>query len=415
METDQGLTLDQLAITAPALVGAISSWIVTTSIKPQPSLALAAALSVVAACKSHVVRAPSGLRTNLFLCGVAPSGSGKNHPMECVKRILKSIKQTGLLSGKPGSGAALTELVAENSGKRLVLWDEFGYGFSGMKDSGNNHERETIPVLLEMFSSANSTFLPKRIIGSYDKPPRPEIDQPCLNVLGFTAPDKLFSSLNLHHAIDGFLARFLFLQVKNREVPARETELQEVPEHIKTQLMSWIELRGQGDIERYLNPTTKARVVGFSPEGKSALALWQNWFEEQKTRDSEDEVAFDALWARALEHTIKIALVVSGDKAIGEEELTWAAQFVATCIMDFIETLKRDCGASEREKQSKKVLNVIVKFGVITQRDLTRRTQFLKHKEREEMLEDLVGSGQIRKEPAGDRANSFVYVLNKDD
>jgi hypothetical protein len=77
------------------IVGGIMDWILQTAQKPQPILALAAALSVVGVALGRKVATSTGLRTNYYLVGVAGTSAGKDHARKATKVLLQAAGLSG--------------------------------------------------------------------------------------------------------------------------------------------------------------------------------------------------------------------------------------------------------------------------------------------------------------------------------
>jgi hypothetical protein len=89
---DDGELPDHLA-NPPGLLGAMTDWICATARRPQRSLAIGAALTILAtACGRHL-RGPTGSGTHLYVVCLAPTGTGKDHGLQAVLSLLKASNQ----------------------------------------------------------------------------------------------------------------------------------------------------------------------------------------------------------------------------------------------------------------------------------------------------------------------------------
>ncbi|MEH6656051.1 PriCT-2 domain-containing protein, partial [Loktanella salsilacus] len=64
------------------LVGDLTEYMLSTARRPQPLLSLGASLCAIGALMGRQYRTESNLRSNLYVVGIADSGSGKNHARE---------------------------------------------------------------------------------------------------------------------------------------------------------------------------------------------------------------------------------------------------------------------------------------------------------------------------------------------
>lgn len=114
-----------------------------------------------------------------------------------------------------------------------------------------------------------------------------------------------------------------------------------------------------------------------------------------------------------MEHTLKIAFVVSDGPEITVRELAWAFDFVADCITQLISKFSERVADSERERKALKVLAAL-RGGELTKSELTRKLQSFSNAEREDLLASLEESGQIYKRmivTEGAKKSTILYGI----
>jgi hypothetical protein len=198
---------------AKGAVGKLTAYINETSIRPQPVLALAAALCAIGTLAGRKYRSPSNLRTNLFAISLADSGAGKNHSRQIIDRIFSDFlgadKKIG--GSKIASGSGLLSAL-HRSPSILFQIDEFGMFLGAMLDKrGPKHLIEIMSHMTELFTSSNLTYHGIEYADQKVRP-RQEIIQPCLSVYGTTVPGHFWKALESSNAVDGSLARFLIFE-----------------------------------------------------------------------------------------------------------------------------------------------------------------------------------------------------------
>jgi hypothetical protein len=109
-----------------------------------------------------------------------------------------------------------------------------------------------------------------------------------------------------------------------------------------------------------------------------------------------------AVLARVWENTAKVALIkaVSANPqapVIRLEDAEWARIVVDRCVTTMITEAERHIAENRTQAYHQKVLRLIQGAGErgLTKSELTRRTQFLELRQREEILLALTESGQI--------------------
>ncbi|HEX2337256.1 MAG TPA: hypothetical protein VHI72_12345, partial [Hyphomicrobiaceae bacterium] len=75
--------LERYARNVPGVMGEVIEWIVATARRPNRVLALAAAIPLVGTLIGRRVAGPTRSATHLYAVAVAPTGAGKQHPIDC--------------------------------------------------------------------------------------------------------------------------------------------------------------------------------------------------------------------------------------------------------------------------------------------------------------------------------------------
>lgn len=384
-----------LALAAPGLTGDVVKWLVDTAVRPQPALALGAALALVGALKAHRVQTETGLRTNLLIANVALSGTGKNRPIEGAKQLLEWSSLHPILMGKPGSNAGLMSDLIKKQGRGLLLWDELGLALKAMSHSkADNYQAGIISLLTELFSCANSRYTgtsysdaAKRDIGA--------IDQPCLALCGATTPKALFSAMSSSLVENGFVARFLFFSPTSVDVARQVPAIASPPTSIISQMQEiqgWRTSSGTGAIQALVpNPP----IIRCDLTCRPILADMQRYFDEQLSATLDDDLR--AVWARGEEHALKVALTCTEGPAIKAETLAWSFQLIKKSLEYIIYQLAGSVSDSKTEADTKKMLDIIDKAGPggLSRSELTRKTQWLTGAQRADLVDTLIDSHQL--------------------
>ena len=113
--------IDELArfTTVPGVVGEIVDWIIATSRRPNRVLALGAAVTVVGTLIGRRAAGPTRSATHLYAVGIAPTGSGKQHLLDSVIRLMEAAKASNHIG--PSKFFSLSAVLDLLSSKPLVL------------------------------------------------------------------------------------------------------------------------------------------------------------------------------------------------------------------------------------------------------------------------------------------------------
>lgn len=382
-------------------------YIVVAAIRPQPWLAVGAALAALGALMGRKVRTDTDLRSNLYVIGIAESGGGKDHARKAIKEAFVRAGLAMHLGGEhiaSGSGL-LAALTREPSS--LFQLDEFGKFVANVVDKRRapKHLSEIWDLLTELWTSAATNLLGAEYADQKERP-RQDIAQPCACVHGVTAPQpfwEAFRSLSLH---DGSLARFLVFRAAE-DIPDRNprpAELSQVPPDLIAGLRRIAAgvVPPRGNLQAISAPMIQPDPFR-TPMDDDAQAIFKALDEETTARQRKAVgTSRSAILARVWENTAKVALIkaVSANPEspiIRGEDAEWAREVVASCVASLLGDAERHLADNETERNHKRVLEFIRNAGGqgITRNELTRRTQFLDNRQRGEILISLTESEQI--------------------
>jgi hypothetical protein len=202
-------------------------------------------------------------------------------------------------------------------------------------------------------------------------------------------------------AIDGFLSRWMIFESKDFPIDMGTPEdLDTPPDYIVELLREWAnrptncDPKGNLDMDLVIKP----EVIPFTPEAKKMAMEFQRAM-RIKTKDHQEKGdGMHSIWARTFEHSTKLALVAHEGDMISEEAMRWAielARYNSQYLCDQIELRISD---NEQEQQTKWVLRIIksANGGSISKSSLTRKTQKLDRRKRDDIINTLIDSSQIQ-------------------
>lgn len=378
------------------------TFILETAPRPQPILTVGNALCAIGALMGRRYRTETNLRSNLYIVGIADSGSGKNHSREMITDLFTKNGMGKYLGGnRIASGAGLLRAVHSHP-SILFQQDEFGMFLQAATDRRRSQKYITdiLDLMTEMYSSAGTTFLgPEYAIE--DKNGRRDIKQPCLCVYGTTTPIIFWSSLKSANVADGSLARFLILKTQNdypdRNIGKRNrnpsSELIEALRSVKDNGSF-----GEGNVSGLTNDQTTSLDPLMVPMEPDAETMF-NAFNEQviaKLRQIKT-TAFSSILARAWENAVKVALIrgVSANPphpVIRKEDADWGIRLAIFSVNTLIEDVERHVADNQVEENHKLILDIIRKAGRkgINKTAMGDKSRRLTRRERNEILAELM-------------------------
>jgi hypothetical protein len=395
-------------LTVPGFIADVMAYNLATAIRPQPVLALAAAICLQAVLAARKVQDERGNRTNLYVIGIADSGRGKDHGRKVNRNILFHAGLDHLEGSEDiASDAGLVTAVEQQPGV-LFQVDEFGRFLRTIGDPKKApHLFNVLGTLMKLYSSADTVFRGKAYA---DAKRNKVVDQPCVTLYGTTVPEHFFESLTADSLSDGFIARLLVFEAL--DVPARQrVPLTPPPPTIIEAARAWGELRTGGNLR---DEHPEPRIVTCTSE---AAAVFDNLARQVDT-ELGGQHAGRSLWARAEEKACRLALIYACsangiDPVIDCPAGRWASELSTYLTRRMLALASQWVADGSFDTQQKRVLRIIHEAGGrIGRNELCRRTQWLNVRGREEIIENLLATGQIeqRQENGGPGRPKTWYV-----
>ena len=382
---------------AEGVLAAIISYILKNSYIEQPAFAFSAALSLIATLSGRKFEF-EGVAPNLYLLNVAPSGSGKNAPQEKIKEVLIDAKCDYLLgSGDYVSDASLMDGLPE-SPVRLDIIDEAGGMLKSVNRGGATYNGKMADILAELYTTSTSIFLGRQTAeGNKGRALRPNV-----NLLCSTTPTGLSEGVTVSAIEKGLMGRFLIF-IGDGDKKARRVEQ---PTRLDTktilnlqQLASYQPEKSDKVIAGHVQDIT------FLSKTDQANVMLQHAFEEfDKLRiDSEGNDVMLPIISRLYQQMLKVTMIHAISRQIFKDvpevdhnDVTFGYQTVQYFYHHMRNIIEQCVFSNKTEQNVQKVLNVIARADKgLTKKQISNRTRYLKKKERNEILEDLLEAGQI--------------------
>jgi hypothetical protein len=375
----------------PGLVGDVMAYNLLTAPRPQPVLALAGAIALMAVLAGRKVRDQRRNRTNLYILALAPSGSGKEHARRINKRILTECGSD--LEGPEdlASDAGLVTAVDERPAILMQI-DEFGRFLRTIGDASRNpHAFNIVSVLMKMYSSADHYYFGKAYV---DSSRNKRIEQPCVTLYATTAPEHFRRALSPDAMADGFLARLLVFEGESD--PQRQwSDDTAIPDGIISKAKAWAHMPLTLDDAGRLIPP----VVYANAEARKRFDTLSDLVDAM-TRGAREEQR--AVWGRTEELASRLALVFAcsrgpADLQIDAAAASWGCDLATYCTRRLLYMAHENLAYNEFDSHQKKALRLArERGGSLTQSQFCRAFQHLTKRDRENLLQNLLETGQLK-------------------
>jgi hypothetical protein len=220
----------------PGIVGDLIDWIAGTARRPNRTLAMAAAIPVVGTLIGRRVATPTRSGTHIYCAALAPTGAGKQHPINCLIRAMHAAKASHHLG--PSEFISMSAFVNTILRTPLALCpqDEFGAFLSRVNGRNASGFEAGISKALRMAWGASfEAFLTPE----YASRKSEAVRSPAISILGMSTHEEFYTSLQGRDVTNGFLNRFLVLSTgRTDEVKSTALPAGVVPDKLKEDLQA---------------------------------------------------------------------------------------------------------------------------------------------------------------------------------
>ena len=403
---------------AEGVLDAIMRYILRNSYIEQPAFAFSAALSLIATLCGRKFEF-EGVAPNLYILNVAPSGSGKNAPQEKIKEALIDAKLEYLLgAGDYVSDASLMDTLPE-SPVRLDSVDEAGGLLATVNKGGSPYNTKMADILAELYTSSTSIFLGRQTaVGHKGRSIRPNV-----NLLCSTTPRGLSEGVSTTSIEKGLMGRFLIFKGDYNKRARRvenPTSLSPAEKSALTYLAAYQPHKKTDVIAGIKQDITKLQAT------EKAHELLQKYFDELdslRTKTSADNKLLPII-SRLYQQMLKISMIHAVSRQVLKENAIIVdvsdVIFARATVNYYYKVIQEVIGESifdnQYESNRNKIFSVIknTEMDGISRTELTRKIRHLKKREREEILEDLIESGEIELVAVKrEKSNRTIYVYRR--
>ena len=403
------------------LIHDIAHFINRRSVRPQPMLAVMAATAFIGALSGRKYQTETGLRTNVYIVGLAESGAGKEAARRGIDNLCLEVGASDFLGGGrlPSGAGVVTSLVKHPS--RLFMLDEFGLMLQAMTGKrADPHKRDIITTLMVLYSAAGSVYRGAEYADQKDKP-RFDIVNPNACVYATSTHNTFYGALNSGQGVDGTLSRLIVASSGLHRPDRQRPDLSPCPKRLADDLKSLIAYNPGGG---NLSGSTGSDVDRFAQIVTMDSAVYDAWetLDDDMT-DHMTDAASRSVYSRVAENAAKLALIhaISVNHLapkIGPESFAWGREIALWAANTMMREVSQHVADNDVEAEINKVLNLIRAGGEegISQREVLRSVRTIRKRELEGIIQRLYETGEIimkeRKNPRG--KSSMVFAINED-
>ncbi|NEJ73805.1 DUF3987 domain-containing protein [Rhizobium phaseoli] len=387
----------------PGAVGEFARFIVGCARFPSPHLALVASLAFTAGMIGRRFKGPTGLRSNIYLVGLAESGFGKDVTIRASAALADSTSwgskvSEWLFMDQIRSLPGLTNKLRK-SPTSVCIQDEFGRWLAD--HTGRNvatHRAEIASALMEL------TGAPQGFWGGQEKAAGniARIVAPCFTLHGVSTPSTFWSALSSGNIAEGLLGRLVLIDVGSADpVKVRNppNSIDNIPSALSERVSELLGLSAG----RFTGPFFALNAKSDEKPHPIMTASWaagvDDLFEEFDDRIRAMKKTVDPQYRPILnrvgENAARLALIVAvgcdpKEPVITAEIQGWANAVAEHSLHVILRGADQNIADNDRAAEYLRVRQQVVRRGSsgITMRDIVKNLRGAIDKRR---LEDIIG------------------------
>ena len=340
--------------------------------------------------------------THLYILGLAPTGKGKDHPLQSIGRIMAAANLTCHLG--PSEFISMPAVVNFLVRKPLSIcaMDEFG-GFMKRINSrrASGFETAISKIVRTMWSSSFAPYFTPE----WAQKASETIFAPAITLYGASTPEQFYSAMEGASLEDGTLNRFLLMNGRDKASerdPAVDGS--KVPEVISDGLRR-IYL-ASGDMattwrnDPHIDPASRdaVRTLPWCPDGSHERYMS---FSAEIERRIEEDAEAGSFYARTVEMALRIATIVAvgrlDDDQVRIADLEYGIALAKSSAEMMAQGAADYMADNENQANAQKVMRIVkARGGWMKKRDIVRAMQHtMKSRDLNDLIISLCETGQL--------------------
>lgn len=404
----------------PGVVGDLIDWITATARRPNRVLALGAAVTIVGTLIGRRVAGPTRSATHLYVVTLAPTGSGKQHAIDCTDKLMTVAGAKSHLGPSQFFSMSAVINFMHRAPLSLCTLDEFGAFLKRINHRrASSHEMGISMILRSIWGANYTTVRTPEWAGKASE----AFSSPALSIHGMSVQNEFYEALQGSDLSNGFLNRFLVFSSDVRA--AEETPMLtpgEVPERLTAALDALYQWDGtQLGTARLSDPNLNPEPDILPWASDAAHEVYKTTMLEIE-RDSDKSPESALFLARTGEIALRLATIRAAGRwgngaMVDVTDIEWGRNVARTSANLMIAGAAANMADNDYQANYKRVLRIINDAGTITKSALTRRLDgVLSAREYDGIVAQLIEGGRILEarsvNPKGGRP-SITYSAQK--
>ena len=385
----------------PGVVGDLIDWITATARRPNRTIALGAAVTIVGTLIGRRVAGPTRSGTHLYCVTLAKTGVGKQHPLSCILRAMTAAKAAHHIG--PSEFISMSGFINMLMRHPLPLCPQDEFGAFLARVNGRNASSHEIGISKSLRMAWGLSF---------EGFPTPEyasrkseiVRSPAISIFGMSTFDEFYESLQGRDVTNGFLNRFLVLATNERTPEAETPRLQvgKVPSKLTDDLQRLYNWDGtQLGTAKLNDPNLDPEPDVIPWENDAALQTYRELSRHVEAEmDARPEV--ESFIARTAEIAVRLATIRAAGRlgrgaTLAVADMEWGRDIaLASADLMASDAAKHMIVEMSHGKLVNRILELLRRKGRTKKRDLMRVVgNGVKARDFDDAMKSLSESGQI--------------------
>jgi len=264
------------------------------------SMCAAGSYAMLAFLMARKWRLKSGARPNLYILGLASSGSGKDWPRKVNRRIFTKIGKPEHVADTFASGEGIQDMMAL---RRAMLYqvDEMDCLYRSISNNGNHLQENLFQTLLSFFTSSDSTLTPRSKAGGEIGM---TINEPHLTIFGTAIPGQFWDSLTDRIMTNGLLARSIIIESSGRS-RGKDPDGEDLPREFCVRCTRLANV--QTSCGNLSDLTATPHVMPCTPDAMELRASFREEMDDLYEKETSESAK--AILARTYEVSLKLMMI----------------------------------------------------------------------------------------------------------
>ena len=408
-----------------SVLNSIMRWMEGMSEEPTRQITMQGVLSLASVLAGRIYESENGNVSSMYYLTLASTGTGKGYPKDAIRRLLTDASLHALLSGSGNTSAGAVFSALFKAPTHIQISDEFGKHLQAARKQTNGAMSDAFAVMTEAYSDTTGILVPRNYSNfNLSKTDLAKLDskivhRPAITLFAFATPEQVFDNLTTLDIDDGFLNRFVAVEVTSDPMPEQRMTGKETPK----EFIDWARALRRKDIPSLIGMDCDYDVsptpisVAISPEAWAAFDAFKR---EIKTT----EWLEPRLTMRWRENSMRLSTLLAvadnpQNPVISEKFSAWSIDYIRENGMQFMRSACSKIADSDFHRLYLSVADYIERAGKrgMTEGELSERCKLFRRSNvvmRDQVLLALLREDRIFKATfkppsgRGQSRNTFV-------